>query len=137
MPENKWPDLFRFYDTIGPEGVTIECQRYIVISETPQCYYVIKDHLRGYSDSFKKEKRKRVLKSAGGRRLCYQDKAEAMRSYKARKAWQISHAELSLERAKAAKATAELMLATPELISGESVICEGGEYIKQLSWGDY
>lgn len=131
------PDHFRFYDTIGPEGVTIECQRFVVIGETPKCWYVIDQHLAGYGESYQKLKRKRVLKAHGGRRMCYPDKADAMHSYRERKLWQIKHAKISLARAEAAADHTELLIKQPELIGDHAHICEGGDYIRELNWGEY
>lgn len=127
------PDHYRFYDTIDEDGVTISCQRYVVIGETPLCWYVVKDYMAGYSKASIKENRKRILKAQGGRKHCYLDMNEAMRSYKIRKKRQIGHAELSMERAKAAHAQAVALLATGN-VSSMDVICEGGDYIKELNW---
>lgn len=134
--QKKGPDHYRFYDTIGPEGVTIQCQRYIVIGETPMCFYVIRSDLAGYGPETIKRKRKRVLKDQGGRRHCYPDKVQAMRSYRVRKDWQIKHATISLERAKAASEHASVLVSSPELIGDHPHICEGGDYFKELNWGD-
>lgn len=138
------PDHYRLVDDIGPDGVTIRLQRYIVIGETPQCYYVIRDgshymtlNTNGWAQDVVKKQRKRVLKSSY-KRYCYPEIADALRSYKARKRWQLSHAKLAMARAEAGYAEAERLIAF-EGLSVESFPhqCEGGEYVKGLNWSDY
>ncbi|MFI3045764.1 hypothetical protein ALP72_02153 [Pseudomonas coronafaciens pv. coronafaciens] len=81
----------------------------MVVGETEQCWYIVSefhDSLFGESqrESLLKQYRKRVLKNGGdhGGRFAYTSKELALRSYKQCKAWQLRHAQLSLERAKAA-----------------------------------
>jgi len=148
MPEeNKpaWPEHYRYIDTIGPEGLEVHCITYQVIGETAQCYYIGDKHtcdlVNGPQYSWTaeavKKRRKRVLKEGGtwGRRFAYTDKALALRSYKARKSWQLRHAQLSMERALAAIG----YFGNHEV---ESTIPVGAvtipsEYIQGLVWGDY
>ena len=66
--------------------------------------------------------------------IAYTDKALALRSYKARKFWQMRHAQLSMERAKAAIGyfgSLEIESAVP----AEAVTIPN-EYIQGLGWGD-
>ncbi|KJJ61531.1 hypothetical protein MCB86_08995 [Pseudomonas sp. KSR10] len=133
MSNPVWPDHFRYIDEIGPEGVSIICKRYVVIRETEHCYwlvvpsyaYVAKARLeRGGIPKYAK----RVLKESG-RRFAYPEKAKALESYKSRKRWQLRHAELATERARAALDEIKDLSAIEDLR-----ICAGGDYIKNLGW---
>ena len=139
MPAEKqpaWPDHFRYIDSIGPEGVTIVCRRYVVIRESEHCYWLVPEGSEGYAMARQEAtgkvwgNAKRVSKDSW-RRFAYPDKEEALRSYKARKRHQLSHAELALERAKAALADIKDL----EAINDEH-LCAGGDYIKELNWVD-
>lgn len=136
MEKKDWPDHFRYVDEIGPEGVTIVCKRYVVVRESEHCYwlttkdlaYLAEKHLeRGKIPPYAK----RVLKNSE-RRFAYPLKSAALNSYKARKRWQISHAELATERAKAAL---EEIKDLTEITDAH--LCAGGDYIKQLNWDAY
>ena len=148
MPEETqkaWPDHYRYIDTIGPEGLEVHCITCQVIGETEQCYYIgdthtcdlVKGPKYSWTDEAIKKRRKRVLKEGGewGRRFAYTDKALALRSYKARKAWQMKHAQLSMERAKAAIGyfgNHEVESTIPT-----DAVTIPSEYIQGLGWGDY
>ncbi|WP_455827881.1 hypothetical protein [Pseudomonas kilonensis] len=148
MPEEiakAWPDHYRFIDTISPEGVEVLCITYQVIRETEQCYYIgdtytcamVKGPQYSWTADAIKKRRKRVLKEGGvwGRRFAYTDKALALRSYKARKAWQMKHAQLSMERAKAAIGyfgNHEVESTVPT-----EAVTIPSEYIQGLNWEDY
>jgi len=89
-----------------------------------------------HRESLLKKYRKRVLKNGGehGRRFAYTEKALALRSFKARKSWQVRHAELTLERAKAAIAyfgdtKTESTVPTDRLV----IPCE---YIQSMNWSE-
>lgn len=132
--QNAWPDHYRYVDTIGPEGVTIECRRYVVLRESEHCYWIAREQNAGWARCWAMEGRKsphikRVLKESAGRRYAYQDKAKALHSYRARKRHQVHHAQLVLERAKAA---------LEDLVGVDSIpdehLCSGGNYIKELTW---
>lgn len=44
MPEEKkriWPDLFRYVESSGPEGATIEYQRFAVLRKPEYCYWIV------------------------------------------------------------------------------------------------
>lgn len=136
MPEetkSAWPDHFRYIDEISPEGVTIVCKRFVVIRESEHCYwivpqfyeYVALEHLkRGAMPKYAK----RVLK-VSGRRFAYPEKSHALHSYKVRKRRQMGHAQLAIERAKAALED----LKGVDTINDEH-LCSGGDYIKELTW---
>lgn len=107
--KNIGPDHFRYVDELDPKGLEVTCKKFVVVGETEHCWYIVDEFMfnllsRSGRDSWIKKNRKRVLKLGGehGRRFAYTDKALALKSYKHRKAWQIRHAQLSLERAKAA-----------------------------------
>lgn len=132
------PTHYRFFDTVGPDGVTVRCQKFDVVGETPCCYYVLpQGHGFTRPESIKKHRR-RVLKDSW-RRYCYPDLEQALRSYRSRKKWQIQHAKIALCRAEAGLAAAEWQLKDPELIAPNLPFkCESGdEYIKGLGWGEY
>ncbi|PBP46331.1 hypothetical protein [Pseudomonas syringae] len=145
MPEEKQklgPDHYRYVDELDPKGLEVTCKRYVVIGETDQCWYIISefhDKLFGGSqrESLLKQYRKRVLKDGGehGRRFAYITKELALRSYKQRKSWQVRHAQLSLERAKAAIAyfgdVRTKSTAPPDSLL---IPCE---YIQDMNWSEY
>ncbi|SDS33197.1 hypothetical protein [Pseudomonas sp. bs2935] len=78
----------------------------------------------------------RVLKDGGehGRRFAYTDKSLALRSYKQRKSWQMRHAELALERAKAA--IGYFGDARIENTVPPDVLVVPCEYIKDMNWSE-
>ena len=104
------PDHFRYIDSIGPDGLTVTLQTWVAYAETEKCWYLLKeddyDRLQRnwIGEQSAKSRRKRVLKHQyfASRCFAYPDKERALNSYKCRKEWQIRHATLSLERAKAA-----------------------------------
>lgn len=136
---SKYPTLYRVFDTIGPEGLELHWQEFVVIAETPMSWYVLpkeSSHLTeisGFEDSVKRQ-RKLVLKDQIGRRFCYVDKRRAMDSYRLRKHWQLSHAAMSKARGKAGLAAAERLLAA----EGEIALpcTEPSKYIQGLKWGE-
>jgi tRNA U54 and U55 pseudouridine synthase Pus10 len=87
-----------------------------------------------YGENSFKKYRKRILKDSS-RRFCYPELKDAMNSYRVRKLRQAQHAKLALERAKTGRAQAEALIAAQSFSTGE-VVCEGGDYIKELAWGD-
>ncbi|MEW5543484.1 hypothetical protein [Pseudomonas soli] len=135
MPAEKqpaWPNHFRYVDEISPDGVTIVCQRFVVLRESEHFYWITRDRYAGsFSEVIKSPLIKRVSKESYGRRYAYPDKALALNSYKVRKRRQIGHAQLAIERAKAALED----LKDVDAISDEH-LCSGGDYIKELTW-DY
>lgn len=148
MPEETqkaWPDHYRYIDTLGPEGLEVHCITYQVIGETALCFYIGDTHtcdlVKGpqyrWTAETVKKRRKRVLKDGGnwGRRFAYTDKALALRSYKARKAWQLRHARLSMERAQAA--IGYFGDGQTESVLPEAAVTIPNEYIQGLNWGDY
>lgn len=141
MNDKEWPTLYRFEDAISPAGVTITCDEFTVVGETPACYYVMRKHdasMRAvFGDDWGKKRRKRVLKDQHGKRYCYTDKRLALESYKVRKFRQNEHATLAKERAEAGYAEAIKLLEAPGPIEFESVVCAGGDYIRSLSWYDW
>ena len=135
------PDHYRYVDELVPAGLGLKCKKYVVIGETDQCWYIVDEfhnNLFGGSqrESLLKQYRKRVLKDGGehGRRFAYTNKALALRSYKQRKSWQIRHAQLSLERAKAAIAYFGDTRAESTVPDDSLVIpCE---YIQEMNWSE-
>lgn len=142
MEKNKLgPDHYRYVDDLDPKGLEVTCKKYVVIGETEQCWYIVDEfhnNLFGglHRDSLLKKYRKRVLKNGGehGRRFAYTDKALALRSFKARKSWQVRHAELTLERAKAAIAYFDDAKTESTVPIDRLVIpCE---YIQSMNWSE-
>ena len=138
-----WPECYRYIDTIGPDGLEVHCITYQVIGETAQCYYIGEhtcDLVSGPQYSWTaeavKKRRKRVLKEGGnwGHRFDYTDKALALRSYKARKSWQMRHAQLSMGPARAAIGYFG-NLDVESTIPVKTVTIPN-EYIQGLGWGD-
>jgi hypothetical protein len=142
MPDENqktWPDHFRYIDEIGPDGLTVTCVRYVVVRESEYCYWIcVPSYQLVAQQSIQRGKIpkyvKRVLKQSS-RRFAYPDKADALHSYKARKQHQISHAELALERARAAIGyfgnASVPVSSTPETTVIPSA------YIQELNWSEY
>lgn len=136
------PDHYRYVDEICPTGLAITCQRYVVVGETDHCWYILREFLNNLfggsqREASVKKHRKRVLKDGGehGRRYAYTDKALALHSYKARKKWQIRHAELSLERAKAALAYFG-DTKTISKVPTETTLIIPCQYVQDMNWSD-
>lgn len=135
------PDHYRYVDELDPKGLEVTCKKYVVIGETEQCWYIVDEfhnNLFGgtHRESLLKKYRKRVLKNGGehGRRFAYTDKALALRSFKARKSWQVRHAELTLERAKAAIAYfGDAKTKSPVPTDRLVIPCE---YIQAMNWSE-
>ena len=136
------PDHYRYVDEIGPDGLEVHCVTYQVIGETAQCWYIADDYtvnmINGYQHSWTaeavKKRRKRVSKDSGGKRFAYPDKAHALRSYKIRKSRQLGHAELTLERARAALGYFGDLSVTNEAPVTDKLIIPN-EHIQGLGWG--
>jgi hypothetical protein len=139
------PDHYRYIDTIGPEGLEVHCITYTVIGVTDQCYYIgdkhtvdmVNGHQYSHTAEAIKKRRKRVLKAGGewGRRFAYPDKSRALESYKARKRWQMRHAKIAMERAKAAIGyfgDAETKSTVPD-----GMVTIPCEYIQSMNWSEY
>ncbi|WP_207285172.1 hypothetical protein [Pseudomonas sp. FW300-N2A2] len=136
------PDHYRYVDEICPTGLAVTCQRYVVVGETDQCWYILSeflDNLFGGSqrEASVKKHRTRVLKAGGehGRRYAYTDKELALGSYKHRKEWQMRHAQLSLERAKAAIGYFgdKTVQAT---VPAENSLIIPCEYVQAMNWSE-
>jgi len=140
------PDHFRYVDSIGPEGLTVTLQKWVAYAETDKCWYLaseldyrelVKGHQHSWTASMLKRQRKRVLKHQyfASRCFAYPEKERALNSYKLRKQWQIRHATLSLERAKAAIG----YFGDPSVDVTETpdTAVIPSEYIQELGWGDY
>lgn len=135
------PDHYRYYATLDPGGVTVSCERFVVIGETERCYYVIKAEYAHFAktdwstaSTWRKKLRKRVLKQSH-RRYCYPDKTEALASFRSRQKWRIAHASKNL-------AIAELSLSVIEPVLEQKIEPEEkynagqNEYTRSLSWED-
>lgn len=136
------PAHYRFYDTVGRKGVTLNVAHFVVVAESPKCWYVVPrelSYLADRGDAAKAHSRcKRILKAPGGRRYAYPDLGDALRSYAARKRWQRNHANAALARAEAGQAQAMLMLsAGPILPLEQPIVCPHGEYFREMNWDAY
>lgn len=133
-----FPTLYRVYDEIRQQGIELKFQEFTVIGETPLCWYVMRSdrahmaQIPGYSEAVKRM-RKRVLKEQAGRRYCYTDKILAMKSYLARKGWQLSHAAMSEARAKAGSLAAKALLESGVI---DLPFIQPSEYIQGLNWDE-
>lgn len=137
------PDHYRYHETLNPDGVNVECRTYIVIAETPACYWVIDKSYAGYvgqdysfAKDMVKSHRKLVLKSKGWRRFCYPDRKEALESLRHRKRRQLLHLERHTSMANLAiKGIDEALASGAEL--GDELKCGQDSYTESLNWGDY
>lgn len=144
MPNPKiGPDHYRYREELVPSGIKIVRDRYIVIGETPKCWYVIHDYYQGYVgyedvNPFARDlvarNRKRVLKQQDfGRRYCYSDPKLALHSYRERKRFQLARLELQMSVCKHVSEA----LANEELEAAELIPLGHSEYTSKLSWGDW
>lgn len=137
------PDHYRYDATLNPDGVNIECRTYVVIAETPKCYWVISKIHAGYvgQESFwardmVKTHRKLILKEKGRRRHCYPDRKDALQALVIRKKRQLEHIERANSVATLALKGAEAALAAGEAL-GDELKCGQDEYTERLSWYDW
>lgn len=133
------PDHYRYVDEIGPDGLTVSCRRYVVVRESEHCYWICTESYELVARQAIERGRlpkylKRVLK-VSSRRFAYPDKSEALHSYKARKQHQIFHAELALERARAAIGYFGNLRVPVTETPEETVI--PNQYIQELNWSEY
>lgn len=136
------PDHFRYVDELTPSGLRVTCDRYVVLRESECCYWIAKAESAAWlsrrveQEGLKKHPLiKRVLKESHGRRFAYPDKAMAFRSYKCRKDWQLRHAQLSLERAKAVIGYFGDRRIESSIPDSDVVI--PNEYIQSMNWEEY
>lgn len=136
-------DHYRVVDTIGPEGVTLVLRRFVVVRETPDCYWIVPptySFLNGPLGDLGRLRRAKIAKrvsKTSERRYAYPTVAEAVRSYEVRKYRQIQHAELALERARTAHAQVAQGGVAERLSERPGLVCEGGDFIKELNWSEY
>lgn len=140
------PDHYRYYAELSPDGVTVKCERFVVVGETPRCWYVITESAAHLADidwstasAWRKKLRKRVLKatSSYSRRYCYPSKAHALESFKQRQKWRIAHAKRNLAIAELALSVVEPALEGLALIEPQDRYKAGqNEYTRSLSWAD-
>lgn len=135
------PDHYRYEATLNPDGVNIECRKYVVIAETPKCYWVIRDGSVGYArlapdSEFVKRHRKLILKEKGGRRHCYPDRKDALKSLLIRKKRQLQHIERQTSVATLAIKGIEAALASEETL-GDELKCGQDDYTNSISWYDW
>jgi len=137
------PDHFRYYADLTENGVVIRCERFVVIGETPRCWYVIRENMAylaernsDHARASLKRLRKRVLKDSSGRRYCYPDKRKAMHSFGCRQRWRINHATRHIETAQASLKAIEGLLASDQPIP-DSIKAGHTQYTSRLGWYDY
>ncbi len=135
------PDHYRYFARLEENGVHICCERFVVVGETPRCYYVAPANYAfladidwsGASEHLKKM-RKRILKSSG-RRYCYPDKQEALNSFKARQRWRLSHAKTSLSIAQLAlKGLEEIEVKKEFPDESRTYNCKHDEHTSSFRW---
>lgn len=137
------PDHYRYIDEMDPKGLEVVCKRFVVVGETAQCWYIVDELYDSLyppgkiRESILKTYRKRVLKDGGehGRRYAYTDKSLALKSYKHRKDWQMRHAQLSLERAKAAIAYFG-DARSESTVPAENSLIIPCEYVQAMNWSE-
>lgn len=137
------PDHYRYYTYIGPNGVEIRCERYVVVGETPLYWYVVRESMAylvtrnsEHARESLKKLRKRVLKASHGKRYCYPDKARALHSFQQRQQWRIIHAKRNLETAQASLKAIERILSAEQPIP-DNLNAGHTEYASGLNWYDY
>lgn len=134
------PDHYRYYANLSESGVTVRCERFIVVGETPLCYYVISEnsaHLVGnsapWAEAMVKKRRRLVLKNSH-RRYCYPDKLDALKSFAARQRWRMSHAQRSMSMAQLSlKMVAGLI---EQGVTDAPIRCGHDDYTSSLRWED-
>lgn len=135
MSAKNWPDHYRYGSYLTPEGVELSCSRFVVVGETPRCYYVISEHESDCSETYIKNHRRRVLKDSH-KRFCYPNREEALKSFIERQRWRERHAREALSCA-----TLSSRIAADLLSKGsapvETVTCGQDEYTIGLRWIEY
>ena len=133
--------LYRVIDEACPTGLIVKVKKYAVVGETERCFYVIAEDSVRYAckpndEAWIKRNRRRVLKCQGGRRFCYLDLQDALKSYQRRKEWQLKHARLAVAKASAGNKVLKKLLENPALLTPELGLVEPSKYIAGLHWGD-
>lgn len=97
----KGPDHYRFYEELGHNGVSLYCERFVVLKETPRGYWVCKEEWLTFADrhggGLHKRHKRFVLKDSL-KRHCYPDKMQAYEAYRIRKARHIEHLKNALAK---------------------------------------
>jgi len=114
------PDHWRYREYLEADGVRVVAEKYTVIRETPKCWVVVDRWaaklivdgvFRNHADYIRRESRYVLKDQSHGRRFCYADKGQALRSYLKRKEAHARRAKLSLSMAELAFAGASKALA--------------------------
>jgi hypothetical protein len=134
--KNIGPNHYRYREENGEDGVTLICDCFAVIKETPRGYWVIREIYAGgyWGPGTLKKYRKFVLKDSV-RRHCYPERKDALDSYRIRKLRQIGHLKLSLASVEQAHQKVVELLAA-NTIPDLDVACGKPEYFNQFNWGD-
>lgn len=138
------PDHWRYVETLEPDGVKLQARRYVVVGETPRCWYVLSESYASYlgvdSDYFReiiKRRRKRVLKQQDhGRRFCYVDRKLALHSLIMRKKFELRRVEMRKAVASLALAAAEAAYAQ-DAVPGDEIEAGHNEYTSGLNFVDW
>lgn len=138
------PDHYRYFATLGPSGVKIEAETFIVIGETPKCWYIISEHYVEYANSknawrqmIAKKHTKRVLKQQDhGRRYAYTDRKLAMFSFEQRKFHHLKRLQHQLATAQLSYKMAKKLVKAGEA-PGLEIDCGHNTYTSRLRWAEY
>ena len=138
-PTKLGPDHYRYREEGGPDGVTLTCETFVVVGETPCFYYVVSkyvaDHAYAFGPDWLKKQRRKISKDRARRQHCYADRKTALHSFQQRKARHLGHLEYALATAKAAKEKVDELITAGEAPI-EDTNCGTPDYYHGLHWGD-
>lgn len=88
---------YRYAESVGPEGVSVVVQKFLVLRKTPKGAWV-----KAYSDHFGIHGKERFVLDGAGTRLCHGTMQLAWNAYRYRKAAAFRHAKYRLQVQEAA-----------------------------------
>lgn len=124
-------NYFRYRTSLSPQGVSIIEERFFTVRETECFAWVAPETWRGMGQQWLEENARKIRKDALVT-YCYADKAEALRSFKARQEHRVRHAKNSLRQAELALAAIEGL---DHIENGHP--CGQDAYTSNLRWIEY
>jgi hypothetical protein len=131
------PDHYRYRAEGGPDGVTLVCDTFVVVGQTPFYWYVASkyeaDNAHVFGEKWLMKQRRKVSKDPSRIQRCYADRKQALHSFQQRKVRHLRHLEYALATAKAAKEKVDELVAAGEAPI-EDTNCGTPEYYEGLNW---
>jgi hypothetical protein len=131
------PDHYRYRAEGGPDGVTLVCDTFVVVGQTPFYWYVVTkyvaEHAFAFGPDWLTKQRRKISKDRARLQYCYADRTQALHSFQQRKVRHLLHLEYAMATAKAAKEKVDELIAAA-LAPIEDTNCGTPEYYEGLNW---